>query len=220
MATLNRDGKAYIRATLIRALLSGDAQCEWAAWFQGRHSPHSWTKRPRTFDFENWRQEHNLALQKTRDRWEQEGYITTIEDQNEFRMSGQSAILVGKPDLIVRKEDTGIIIDVKTGKPREADKFQVMLYMWAVSKFPHLRQQVKQLEGLVEYPGVDEVRIPASAIDEVFTNFVVSLIRRLSSEVSARKVPSLSECRFCGITSEDCPERIDDMDIEIEIDEF
>ena len=220
MATLHRDGKAFIRATLIRALLSGDAQCEWAAWFQGRHDNRSWTKQHSTFDFENWRQKHNLALQETRDRWEQEGYTTTIEDQNQFRMDGNSAVLVGKPDLIVRKGNKGIVIDAKTGTPREADKFQVMLYMWAVSKFPHLRQQVEQFEGIVEYPGVDEVRIPASAINQDFVDSIVGLIRRLSDDKPARRVPSLSECRFCDITSEDCPERIDEMDIEIKIDDF
>ena len=39
------------------------------------------------------------------------------ENQNAFRLIGQTAVLAGKPDLIALNSATGRILDVKTGKP-------------------------------------------------------------------------------------------------------
>ena len=36
-----------------------------------------------------------------------------------------------------------------------------------------------------------------------------ALIRRLAADDPARRVPNVQECRYCDITSEDCPGRID-----------
>ena len=181
MAQFHADGMPYLRVTWIKALLAGEAYCEWAAWFQGQHDSRSWTRRPSTFDFETWRQEHTRALLAVREQYEQKGYTVTIEDQNEFRMRGKTAILVGKPDLIARKSNSGVIIDVKTGMQREADKVQVMLYMWAIKKLPRLHQNIVQYEGVVEYPGSATLSIPATAIEQEFHEALVALINRLAS---------------------------------------
>ena len=39
------------------------------------------------------------------------------------------------------------------------------------------------------------------------------LVRRLASKVPARRVPSAAECRYCPITSADCPERMDGEEV-------
>ena len=36
-----------------------------------------------------------------------------------------------------------------------------------------------------------------------------ALIRRIAADKPAARVPSEHECRFCDITAEDCPERLD-----------
>ena len=46
-------------------------------------------------------------------------------------------------------------------------------------------------------------------MDSRFVENLASLIRRLASETLARRVSSGSECRFCDITADDCPDRID-----------
>ena len=35
------------------------------------------------------------------------------------------------------------------------------------------------------------------------------MIRRLAAEKAATRVPTRQECRFCEITAEDCPDRVD-----------
>ena len=54
------------------------------------------------------------------------------------------------------------------------------------------------------------VQIPVSGLDQRFIDRLGALIRRLADETPARRVPSISECRFCDITAEDCPERVED----------
>ena len=76
------------------------------------------------------------------------------------------------------------------------------------------------LLALPEYRGVEfrghgvypdaHVGIPASAVDGKFVQNLAALIRRLAAETPARRVPSAQECRFCDITAEGFPARIDD----------
>ena len=86
-----------------------------------------------------------------------------------------------------------------------------MAYMFAVPlAFPEYKGM--SVGGLVTYED-HEVAIPPQAVDEPFKTDMVDLIRRLSGDEPARKVPSGPECGFCDITAEDCPERIDDGDL-------
>ncbi len=64
------------------------------------------------------------------------------------------------------------------------------------------------LRGQVGYPGSNG-GVPATAVDRTFIEKLDSLIRRLAPETPARRVPSAAECRFCDITREDCPDRIE-----------
>ena len=79
---------------------------------------------------------HTSLLRKVRDSWREDGFTSTQEDQNWFRVPpsvwGGDAILGGKPDLIVSDGDSNIIIDVKAGKPSNSHILQVMFYMYAV----------------------------------------------------------------------------------------
>ena len=52
--------------------------------------------------------------------------------------------------------------------------------------------------------------IPAQAVDETFIKNVAELMGRLSAAGLARHTPSPRECRFCDISSLDCPERAAD----------
>ena len=55
------------------------------------------------------------------------------------------------------------------------------------------------IAGQVAYPD-RVVDIPADAVDGRLVENLVGLIRRLSSQMAARRVPSPRECRFCEIT--------------------
>ena len=51
-----------------------------------------------------------------------------------LQLRGHSAILAGKPDLLVLNKDRILIIDFKTGQELPWHKFQVMTYMYALPK--------------------------------------------------------------------------------------
>ena len=80
--------------------------------------------------------------------------------------------------------------------------------------------QYAVLLALPEYCGVQfrghsayhnsQVGIPASGLNDKFVQDLAALIRRLASETPARRVPSAQECRFCDVTAEGFPARIDD----------
>ena len=100
-----------------------------------------------------------------------------------------------------------MVIDAKTGKPGPAHAIQVMVYQYAVPLALREYRGV-ELRGQVVCPD-SQVGIPASAVDEKFILDLGRLITRLASETPARRVPSAQECRFCNITAEDCPERVE-----------
>ena len=83
-----------------------------------------------------------------------------------------------------------------------------MIYMYAVPRALQ-RYRNAELHGQVTYRD-HTVRIAADAVDKAFIQNLGALIRRLSADQPARRVPSSRECRFCDITAADCPQRVDE----------
>ena len=83
-----------------------------------------------------------------------------------------------------------------------------MIYLYAVPKALERYRNTK-LKGQVTYRD-HTVRIPGEAIDDKFIKNLGALIRRISSDEPARRVPSFAECRFCDISAADCPARVED----------
>ena len=69
------------------------------------------------------------------------------------------------------------------------------------------RFQNAKLSGEVYYGEEAGITIPASKADQRFKEVTASLIGRITSKTAASKAPSVSECRFCPISSQYCPER-------------
>ena len=204
MATL-RDSP-YIWITWISKLLAGTLECEWAAWFKTQHMGGSWQKAPSDFVLTDWLIQHDALVKEERARLEAEGATVRTERQNQFTLEGRAATLSGKPDLVSETAERIVVHDIKTGKPTDADAFQVMLYMWALP-LANPRYRENKPEGRVVYTD-HAVDIPASAIDDTFHSAVVGLIGRLAAKTPAERVPSTWECGSCEITSADCPDRI------------
>lgn len=195
----------YIWVTWLSKLLVGDYSCEWAAWFKAHHRDHA--RMPSTYDFVGWQMDHTDLLGRTRDDLDGRGFTVLTEQQNSFQVKGSSGTMLGgRPDLAAMSEDRNLVCDVKTGQPRVSDQAQVMIYMYAL---PHTAKFLgMEFEGRVVYRD-HEVAIPNNAVDEAFEERLFALIRRVSSDDPGRRVPSVAECRFCDITTVDCPERVD-----------
>ena len=113
---------------------------------------------------------------------------------------------------MARRGDEVVVIDAKTGQPSPAHHLQVMLYMYALPR-AFLRYRGLTLSGQVAYAD-QVVPVPAEAVDETFVKNLGQLITRLASQMPAKRIPSSRECRFCEITSADCPERAEEIAVE------
>ena len=210
-----RKGGPYIWVTWLTKLLVGEASCEWAGWHRA-HYVASPRKSSVSLEQSGWLLDHTAAVQDCRAVMEADGWEVTTEGQNSFTLKGKTAALGGKPDLVGLRDQTGLIADAKTGKPRASDVAQVMLYQYAVPRALG-RYRGMTFEGKVMYRD-HEVRIPAAALDDAFIEHATSLIRRLASETEARRVPSVQECRWCDV--QDCTERVDEAVLEAVTDDF
>ena len=195
----------YIWATWLAKLLAGDAHCQWTGWFRAHYR--DWTKPPSDFDNAKWMLDHTALLNRERESRESLGYTVRVENQNSFRLQGRYATLAGKPDLIAVKNNDAVIIDAKTGRASPHHAVQVMVYQYAVPRALDQYRGVK-FSGQVAY-SESSLEIPISRIDTNFVNNLAALIRRLADDAPALKVPSYDECRFCDITSADCPQRVE-----------
>lgn len=199
----------YLYVTWLSSLLSGDRSCEWSVWFKAHYQ--DFDKVPRDFDSARWNQEHTALLNRKRVELEELGHEVYVEAQNKFNLRGSAATLGGKADLVGISDDMVdpwcTVYDAKTGRPKDSDIAQVQIYMWAL---PLAVPRFKGLEfnGCLVY-ATHEEHIPASTITSAFIGRVSALIKRLASPDPARKIPAAGECRWCEITSGDCPERID-----------
>jgi hypothetical protein len=137
---------------------------------------------------------------------ESQGRKISTESQNKFEIKGKGATLIGRPDLVALG-DTNVVCEAKTGREKASDAVQTMIYMWAL---PYAYPRYKRLtfDGLLVYPGGQEI-IPASLVNDVFKDALLSLIARVGSSIEAHKVPSYAECRFCDVSKEDCADRIE-----------
>ena len=195
----------YIWATWLPRLLTGDNSCEWSVWFKAHYQ--DWAKQPSDFNQAQWMLNHTALLNERRANWEVGGYSVEVEGQNSFQLRGRSATLSGKPDLIARREDDVAFVDAKAGHESPSHAVQLMIYLYAVPKALEKYRNAR-LRGQVTY-GDHTVRIPAEAVDDQFVQNLGALIRRISNDEPARRVPSKQECRFCDITAADCPQRAD-----------
>ena len=206
--TESRSGP-YIWVTWLSRLLVGDLSCEWASWFRAHHV--NYAKKPSGFDAVKWQIDHTALLNETRDKVESEGRSVLIESQNHFVLRGGSGTaLGGKPDMVALDADGkgGTVYDVKTGRRRESDAAQVMIYMYAL---PHLSaHKGRRFDGKVVYADGGEASIPADAVDGAFRDNLHALIRRIAASQPARRVPSVLECAMCDLTLADCPDRVDE----------
>ena len=214
MSTGERREAPYVTVSSIKGLLIGDQNCEWAPWFRAHFQ--NYQRTPSNFDQVTWKMNHTKLLHELRLEFQADGKTVRLDGQNWVRYQTPiGATLIGRPDLLVEQTDERIltIIDAKTGKPRDSDTAQVMLYMYLWPRAKPVYQNY-QIDGLVAYQD-HRVEIPASAINNFGDNLNYWL-EIVTSEDEPEPTPSYYECRFCDITKADCPQRIEEGDGDIE----
>ena len=141
----------------------------------------------------------------------EKGYAVYVEGENWFEVLGQQHTIrvAGKPDIVAVRGDDAWVEDCKTGKPKNADLYQVLLYMLLVPLSVE-RCRGLRLEGRLVYMD-NIIHVPAGQVNAELKAQLREAIATLSGTTSARKVPSFQECRFCDIPFQCCPERVDNL---------
>lgn len=199
-----RKGKPYIWATWVSKLLGGN-ECLWSAWFKA-HYQYSKYEEEEAGDLVRWSKEHDRMMLARKEELEEAGWEVTLEGANEFKLEGEVATVAGKPDLVAMNTNRTRIIDGKTGRSRDADWWQVLLYMlsWGLAK----KKINGQLEGEVLYKQGDRVVSLTLADVEKHKDEMVAMIKKIGGAEPPARRPSRDECKRCNIGPVDCPDRV------------
>lgn len=130
----------------------------------------------------------------------------TVESQNSFQLKGAVATLSGKPDIVATKGKQGLVLDAKTGMPKDSHGVQVLLYMWALPRYFKAKFSGVEFDGRVSYR-TNHTMVFKDFLSDGFVSQFADMIHLLSGDTPPPKRPSETECRYCKITDEDCEER-------------
>ena len=205
--TRERSG-VYIWVTWLSKLMAGEANCQWAAWFKAHHTDYGQV--PGDFQLAAWTAEHTQLLDEVSKERAGLGESIFREDQNSFRAKRPSGLMIsGKPDLITFNPAVGhyTVYDIKTGKPRQSDLIQVGLYMTFLPYSQGLYKG-KKLDGCVVYK-TGRSPVPNQMLDEKFQKNVTHFLDLLESPHPPPRLPSHTGCSWCGLTTADCPEKVE-----------
>ena len=200
----------YLYVTWIPRYLTGDKSCLFAAWFKANHQ--NYKKMPSDFNSAKWNMEHTDLMNKLVAELEERDCEILIESQNSFKVESvrSGAVIGGKPDVIaVHHDGRNVIYDAKTGQESASHIVQVQLYMYLLPKAQIERWRDKKFEGVVMYADGSEKRISADSVDDAFVARLAEFMRKMTSDMPPRRVPSLAECGWCELTSADCPDRME-----------
>lgn len=194
----------YVWVTWLTGLVSGDKRCWWSAWFRAHFQDYE--KRPDADAnrLSRWKAEHAQMVGEEAVALRNAGWAVTIEDQNMIRVQGETATVGGKPDLVATLGGAAHVVDCKTGKPRDADYWQVVTYL-ALLTLPRGRLAGISVSGGVVYR--DSIARQISGEDAAASApRVFAAVRTVAAEAEPARVPSVAECAFCDIAC--CPDRI------------
>jgi len=194
--------KSYIWTTWITGLLAGTDKCNWRAWYKA-HFRYAKRQGDGEFDLEQWTRQHDRMTAVRAEKLKESGWTVRLEDDNAFKLDGDVTTLSGKPDILALRESEkrALVIDEKSGRARDSDSWQVLIYMFAL---PLIWAKGWRIDGEVEYRG-GGLSVPAEQLSLDVTNKIVAKVRLVGGDEEPSRVPSANECRFCDILS--CPDR-------------
>lgn len=193
-----------IWVTGLARLMADESQCQWAIWFRTHYK---YEKLASDFDSAKWNASHQALLRRRAVDLETDGYKVHLEGENWFEVAGRSfpVKVAGKPDIVAIVGQQGFVEDCKTGRKKNSDLYQVLIYLLLLP-VSQPRYRGLKLSGRLVYP-TEVVEIQAELVDEVFKGQFREAIALLSNPHPPRKVPSFQECRYCDIPVQCCPER-------------
>mgnify|MGYP000222534310 CR=1 FL=1 len=156
---------AAIWVTWLARLMADEVQCRWAIWFRTHYK---YEKLSSSFDSAKWNASHQALLRSRVCDLETEGYAVYLEGENWFEIAGRSfpVKVSGKPDILAIADGQGFVEDCKTGRRKNSDLYQVLIYLLLLP-VSHPRYQGLRLAGRLVYP-TEVMEIQADQINEAF----------------------------------------------------
>ena len=203
-----RRGRSFVWVTHLTKLLSGDDQCRYALWFKANHTYDKVVEDQESQDrLTRWKTDHAAGVEARRRALELDGYEVLTEAQTKFNV-GTHATLAGAADLLGlhREKPEALVVDLKTGKRRDSDYWQVAIYMLYLPVALADVLKGRRLTGEVAYVDGGPPRLldPSAASKEA-ADKVIALMQLTTKKTAPEATPSVSECKFCNIA--ECPYR-------------
>lgn len=197
-----RDGKPYVWVTWLAKLLGGE-QCVWKVWFMAHHRHAKLAERD-GLQLAEWNRDHSQLMREQKLLLEAEGW--QCQTEHEFKLEGKTAIIAGKEDLVATMPGNILVVDGKTGRRRDADFWQVLIYLYARLHQPTKHDERIKLSGLVVYKQPPSVDVRIADVDRREAE-LLQVIQQIASPTAPSRNPSRHECDRCSIRVEDCPQR-------------
>lgn len=187
--------RPYVWPSWITKLLAGESKCWYSAWYKAQHKYLKVPDDPDRADFfEEYNRKHDAITERRAKELMAEGWIVKVEEQGEFRVKGKLGDISGKPDIVAMKDDVAKVVDAKSGKRRQSDHWQVLLYTLLLPM--SWLKGFKEIQGEVEYAdGTAEVR-PITAEEK---ERITSSLRLIMGPTAPEATPSAGDCKFCDI---------------------
>ena len=207
----------YIWVTWITGVLAGDDLCEWAPWFKAHYQGYPKVRNGNGALLVQWKADHADQVRQRAAELTAEGWTVYLERQNKLKVKGHTAELGGVADIVAVKlppaDDTtcpveALIVDVKSGKERDKDVWQVFVYMRFLPKVHDVLRHFKDrlvLHGEVRYP-TGAVEFSEASLTEKTRARIETTIKKLALPVVPAKMPSEDECLYCDVGP--CPARV------------
>lgn len=196
-----RGGKPYIWVTWLAKLLGGN-QCVWSAWFKAHYKYAKFEEEAE--QLAEWNRDHSRMMREIRSELEENGWRCAVEAENEFKLEGASAVVAGKPDLIGTMPGHVLVVDGKTGRERDCDWWQVLIYLFAIQlSRPDL---VGNLTAEVHYKR-KRMTVTPNDLTDSRRDDIVQMVKTIAGDTQPPKSPSRHECKRCNIGAKDCPQR-------------
>lgn len=198
----SRRPRPYVWVSWITALLAETDQCRWKVWTKANFR-YAKLAGAGGFDLKEWTKQHDEMVNTRAAKLKLEGFDVRVEEENSFKLDGERGTLAGKPDIIALKaaDKYAKVIDVKSGREKPADRWQVKVYIFA-KRLLSLKEW--RVDGEIEYRGRHEV-VPFLEVDSGAIAKIADVMKMATGEIAPPRTPSQAECKWCDVA--DCPDR-------------
>ena len=192
----------FIWVTWLASALAGPT-CGWAPWFRTNHELQ--VTQPDDPDAPMWRQRHDLIVDQVDADLLARGLTT--ERELPLHVTFEDGVSIyGKADLVATDVDARAIdiFEAKGGWARPSDGLQLLIYMWLMEATVDDAADWDIRGWLVRQREQERFEDLPEGFDEA----IEAGIAYLTAPVAPARVPG-QHCRFCSITTVDCPVRQD-----------